>query len=452
MIVKIAVICLGLSMGMLNPGIAQADTLTLKDGLSFISAEGYDLRIARAREAAAVRSRDRARSHLKPQVSAYTDHTWLQNKPEAVFGGGTSPLGDDSFLRYGITVRQLITDFGQTRSGIEAASAGARSQLEETGRTRNTAALDFIESYVLALQAEKNLTLADLEVQRFESHVRDAKALHDAGEVTLNDVLAAEVALADARLRRITALDERDLAISRLNYLMLRPLDSPVSVVAFPFQLDPLPSLEDSLVKSGIRRPELKALNEMINSKEAEIHFNETQGFPTLFVSGGYSYEENPYRLHEDNWSAMVGLTWELYTGGARTAEQKQKEDELTSLLIQREQLLEHIKLEVRNSYRLLNGALERILVTQKAVTQANESLRLQRSRYNEGEATAIEVTDAVTSLAHVENNYWSAVYGRLRSEAQLLYAAGDDLMAVYLTSSAITPDEPVNQVIGEQR
>jgi outer membrane protein TolC len=41
-------------------------------------------------------------------------------------------------------------------------------------------------------------------VQRFESHVADARALYEAGEVTLNDVLAAEVVLADANLKRIT--------------------------------------------------------------------------------------------------------------------------------------------------------------------------------------------------------------------------------------------------------
>ena len=446
------IISISLSLSLcLSLNLAHADTVTLQEGLSVITSQGYEMRIAMAREAAAVKSQDQARALNRPQVTAYADHTWLQNKPEAVFGGGTSPLSDDSFLRYGVTVKQLITDFGRTRAGIEAATAGARSQSEETGRTRNTVALDFVASYISLLQAGKSYILADLEVQRFESHVSDANALHDAGEVTLNDVLTAEVALADARLRRITARDERNLAVSRLNYLMLRPLDSPTNVVDFPFLLDPLPKLEDVSARSGINRPELKVLDEVINIKEAQLSSSEAQTFPTLFVSGGYAFEENPYRVHEDNWSATVGLTWELYTGGALTAAQKQTTDELTALIAQREQLRELVNLEVRDSHRLLTGSIERTTVTQKAVAQAKESLRLQRSRYTEGEATATEVTDAVTSLARAENNHWAAVYGRLRSEARFFYAAGDDLATIYSASSATTPGELINTKTGEK-
>ena len=196
-------------------------------------------------------------------------------------------------------------------------------------------------------------------------------------------------------------------------------------------------------------RPELKILSERITAKEAQLSSRESENFPTLFVSGGYGYEENPYRVHEENWSAMVGLTWELYTGGARTAGRKQIMDELAALAAQWEQAQERVNLEVRDSHRLLTGAVERTSVAQKAVIQAKESLRLQRSRYTEGEATATEVTDAVTSLARAENNQWTAVYGRLRAEARLLYATGDDLVAVYAGSGAT---ESINSETGEEK
>jgi outer membrane protein TolC len=245
------------------------------------------------------------------------------------------------------------------------------------------------------------------------------------------------VALADAALRRITIQDELNLAVSRLNYLMLRPLDSPTTVVNFTFQLDPIPKLEDVSTRAIANRPELKILSQRITAKEAQLSSRESESFPTLFVSGGYAYEENPYRVHEDNWSAMVGLTWELYTGGARTAGRKQIMDELAALAAQWEQAQERVNLEVRDSHRLLTGAVERTSVAQKAVIQAKESLRLQRSRYTEGEATATEVTDAVTSLARAENNQWAAVYGRLKAEARLFYAAGENLVAVYTDPGA---------------
>jgi outer membrane protein TolC len=430
----------------------KAETVTLQEGLSAVISKGYEMRIATAREAAAAKGEVQARARLRPQINAYADHTWLSNRPEAIFGTGSTPLSDDRFLRYGVTVKQLLTDFGRTGSSIKAARAGARGQIEETVRMRNTAALNYIMAYVSLLQAEKALKLANLEVQRFESYVTDAKALHTAGEVTLNDVLVAVVALADATLRRITIQDERNLAVSNLNYLILRSLDNPTIVVDFPFHLDPVPDLEDASIKASANRPDLKIFEERIIAKNAELSSSKALSYPTFFVGGGYAFEENPYRVHEDNWSAMAGLTWELYTGGAHTAGRKRVMDELAALIAQKEQVKELVNLEVRDSHRLLTGTIERTSVTQKAVTQAKESLRLQRSRYTEGEATATEVTDAVTSLARAEDNHWTAIYGRLKAEARLLYATGDDLVTIYSRSRSMTPDDSLNTETGEEK
>ncbi len=433
----------------LTPGV-RADMLTLPEGLSIVGDQGYDVRIAQARESAAARSEDLARASRRPQVTAYADQTWLENRPEAVFGTNISPLSEDEFLRYGVTARQLITDFGRTGSNVRAARESAESQVLETWRVRNTAALDFVMAYISLLQADKTLTLTDLEVQRFESHLKDTQALYDAGEVTLNDVLTADVALADATLRRITHQDERNLAASRLNYLLLRPLEMETTPVDFTALWKQIPALKDESSRASANRPELKILSKRISAMEAQLNSKEAEHLPTLFVSGAYTYEENPYRVYEDNLSATVGLTWELYAGGAITAARKQIMDQLSALIAQREKTRELIHLEVRDSHRLLTGAVQRTSVTEKAVTQAQESLRLQKSRYAEGEATATDVTDAVTSLARAENNHWTAVYEKLKAEARLLYASGEDMVSIYSGSSDKTVDETYDTITGE--
>jgi len=421
--------------------VVGADTVTLQEGLDLITTQGYEMRMALSAQEAAAKGEELARSRWLPQVNAYADHTWLQYQPEAVFGAGTSPIGDDSFLRYGITVNQLITDFGQTGSGIDAARATARGQAAETVRIRNKVAREFMIAYLSLLQVEKKVNLADLEVQRFESHVNDAKILHATGEVTRNDVLSTEVAQADAGLKRITIRDRRNLLKSKLNYLILRPLDLPTTAVDFPFQMDPIPDLVDISAKASANRLVLKILDERITAKEALLSSKEAESFPTLYVSGGYSYEGNTYRVHEDNWSARLGLTWDLYTGGAQSATQKQTMDELAILIAQREQARELVFLEVRDFHRLLTGAVERAFVTRKAASQARESLRLFRSMYTEGEASATEVTDAVTALGRAEENHWDAIYERLKAEAMLFYAAGEDLVTVYSSAGQVSND-----------
>ncbi len=434
------------------PPRAHGSPLTLQEGLSVVTSQGYDLRVARAGKAAAQVDVKAVQSRMRPRVTAYADHTWLKYQPEAIFGGGTSPLGDDRFLRYGVTVRQRITDFGRSRSGVEAAAAAALAQDDQELLVKNTASLDFIITYVSLLEAGRSFLLTEQEMESFQSHLSDAQILQEAGEVTRHDVLAAEVSLADARLRHILAGDRKDLAASALNLLVLRPLSDPVEVSDFVPVFEGTPALQEMLTHAQAFHWEARSLDRLIAAKEAELRSREAESYPDLFVSGGYAFEENSYRVHEDNWSATLGITWDLYTGGANQAARARLEQELTALVARREEARERILLQVRDAHRLLTGALQRTEVTMKAKDQAAESLRLQEARYSEGEASATDVTDAVTSLARTRENHWAAVYGRLKAEAQLLYAAGYDLPAAYNRNGGTPTDPPRNSNAGEER
>ncbi len=417
------------------PGLttaAEVQPLTVFEGLETVVSRGYDVRIAEAYQEAAAQAETVVKSGMRPRINAYADYTWLENRPEAIFGGGSSPLSEDHFLRYGLTVRQSITDFGRTRAGLDSARAGRLVQERRVDQARSSTALLFIESYIALLQAEKTLDAARQEVKRFEAHVSDARALYDSGEVTKSDILSVEVTLADASQKMITAHDRRELAASRVNFLVLRPLDSPIQVQDFPPPFTGIPDMGDLVASAESGRPELLVLTEQIAAGEAELRLKKSDQYPVVFLGGGYAYEENPFRVYEDNWSAILGITWDLYTGGARSAAEVKASRELAAALTEREKMRETIFLQVTEAFLKLSGAMERMDVTEKALRQAEENLRLQRARYQEGEASATDVTDAVTALTGAQNNHWGALYDRRRAEAQILYTTGSDMVAAY--------------------
>jgi outer membrane protein TolC len=70
--------------------------------------------------------------------------------------------------------------------------------------------------------------------------------------------------------------------------------------------------------------------------------------------------------------------------------------------------------------------------VTRDAVGQAEESLRINKVRYEEGIGTATDVLDAITLLTTSETNYYRAVYELKRAEAGFMYAVGRDLASAY--------------------
>ncbi len=365
-------------------------------------------------------------------MDLYGRETWLRYTPEAKFGPQTVPTSQDQFLTYGVRATQLLYDFGKTSSSIDAAQYGLKARELMTGRSKSQAALDFTVAYLDLLESEKLLTVATEEVTRYEAHKKDAETRYRAGVITKNEVLQADVTLADSQQRLVTAENLHSLRESKINSLLLKPLNNVVQ----PEEIRVSPAagltLEEAWISAEASRSLLKEMDAAIAAKEQDVRSTQAEYLPTLYVSGGYEYDENKYMVHQDNWSAIVGVNINLFSGGASSSKVGMARAELRSLKLSREKLLDNIRLEVKSAYLDLQSSAKKMEVTKAAVEEAEENLRLQRLRYKEGMGTATEVLDAVTLLTTAESNSWKSLYGFKRAEAVLLNAAGRDLVGVY--------------------
>jgi outer membrane protein TolC len=125
-------------------------------------------------------------------------------------------------------------------------------------------------------------------------------------------------------------------------------------------------------------------------------------------------------------------MTLNLFSGGSTKAELLKVDYQRTQLQEQRARLADEIRLEVERNILDLRNAVERIRVTKDAAGQAEENLRINRVRYEEGVGTATEVLDAVTLLTVAETNYYRSLYDLRRAESAVLYSIGKDLLEVY--------------------
>jgi len=419
-----------LSLSLLFPLTAHA--LSLEEGLKIITETGRDVMIARSDEDVARGAVSLARSPWRPSIDLYGRETWLQYIPEAKFGSQTVPTSQDQFLTYGVKASQLLYDFGKTSSSIDAAQYGLQAREIMTSQSRNQAALDFITAYLDLLESEKLLTVATEEVTRYEAHQKDTETRYRAGVITKNEVLQANVTLADSRQRLLTAENLHSVRESKINSLLLKPLNDAVQ----PEEIKKSPAtgltLDEAWAGAEVSRPVLKEMDAAIAAKEQNVQSTQAEYLPTFYVSGGYEYLENKYMVHQDNWSAIVGVNINLFSGGASNSKLGMARAELRSLKLSRDKLLDNIRLEVKSAYLDLQSSAKKMEVTKAAVEQGEENLRLQRLRYKEGVGTATEVLDAVSLLTTAESNSWKSLYGVKRAEAVLLNAAGRDLVGVY--------------------
>ena len=256
-------------------------------------------------------------------------------------------------------------------------------------------------------------------------------------------MLQAEVALADSRMRYLVAENNRSLRASRLNSMLLRPLNESVQAEEVTVTPSAGITLDAAWTVAETESPEIRLVDSTIKAKEEVIRSVRGEYFPTLYLSGGYQYQENEFQVHPGNWSVIAGATFNIFGGGSTNARLHINASELASLKTTRDKIVDAVRLDVKGAYLSLQSSQQQVEVTNTAVTQADENLRLQRLRYQEGVGTATEVLDAVTLHTTTLTGRLRAQYGFERAEAGLLYAMGRDLTGMYGGEAAPKNETP---------
>ena len=414
--------------------VSADEAVTFREGLHMavlrsrpVKAAGYDEAVARDEAVM-------ARAKMLPDVRASISSTHLANQPAAVFGPLTAPLSNKDFLSWSVVVQQTLYDFRENASRYEASLKEVETRALDTRRIRNLAAVEFALTYLDLLEADEAIRVADKEVLRLESHLRDAQGLYGEGVITRNEVLQAEVRLSDARQRRLAAMNARLVGQAKINSLLQRPLDSEMKVTDEGVGSRELPAMSSHEAWGAAlrERPEMQIMDLMWQGLQLRRTAARAAYYPRFFVRGAYDYEENRYQLHENNWSLVLGAGISLYSGGSTGAEVSKIDHQLLKLAEQKDKLADDIMLEVEKYVLNAQDAKGRTSVTKDAAAQAEENLRINRARYEEGVGTATDVLDAISLLTMAETNHNRAVYDSRKAEVAVLYSIGKDLLEVY--------------------
>ena len=85
------------------------------------------------------------------------------------------------------------------------------------------------------------------------------------------------------------------------------------------------------------------------------------------------------------------------------------------------------IRLEVDTAVLNVNSAGARVSVTQKSIAEAEESLRIEREKYNYGKGAIVDVLDAQAALLGAQTSYYRALADFNIATAQVQLATGDN-------------------------
>jgi len=308
---------------------------------------------------------------------------------------------------------------GRVSSQIAAAQSRLRHSRKQLARYRLDLKMRVAGDYVAVLRAEQELLVAESHQLSLASHARDTQMFHEQQRAPPNDLLAAQVALADAQHRVIRARSDLDAARATYNRNLGRPLTSvvnltPLRVGAEPHDLDQL--THDALAQ----RPELSELDARIEEHRQRAEMALADNRAQVDLQGAYTFRENRFQSPNGISSAGIAVSWDLFDGGRARSRAQEHPQQARALAHQRSDLASQIQLQVRRAWLRVNETHQRLKVTRQAIARSEENLRVTRQRYGSGMSTNTDVLAAESLRVQTYRNHHNTVHDAVLAELTL--------------------------------
>jgi len=401
-------------------------TITLQDALARARQYGTQIQSANINAALAKEDRTQARAATLPSLNAFNQFIYTEGNgtPSGVYvaNDGVHVYNEQaqvheellSFIRHGDIRRTM------------AAEAVAKAKVEVAQRGLNATV---IQDYYAILSAQRKFANAQTSLREADQFLDISQKQEKGGEVAHADVIKAQI----TQQQRQRDLGDADLNIEKakiaLGVLIFPDFRSDYAVED-DLQQRPvlLPPLPEARAKATATSPDLRVAQATIEQSGYEINVARYAYLPSLGLDFFYGIDANQFEARTDHpteatgrstlpqyevpyrqnlgYSAQVTLNIPVWNWGAtrskiKQAELRQQQAELDLTLAQRT-----LQGNVAAAYREAQTAQAQVDSLLSSSDLSAESLRLTLLRYQAGEAVALEVVDAQTTLAQARNAY----------------------------------------------
>jgi outer membrane protein len=326
----------------------------------------------------------------------------------------------------GVSLVQMITDFGRTKDLTQTANLRAQAQTKNAVSTRALVRLEVRQAYYQALSADEVLKVAQAAVDQRRITLRQLQALAESALRSTLDVRFAEVAVSEAELALYQAENDARESRTRLSAAMGYEQDQALTLssVDLPAPVDPNP--DAAIAQARQQRPDLLALQLNSNASQRFAEAERRLKYPSINLLGTAGDIPVHNRSLPDSYSAIgVNVSIPVLNGGFYAARQSQAELLAQAAAKDVQTLVVSISRDVRIAWLEANTSFRRLDVTGRLVVQANEAMRLAQARYDNGLSGIIELTQAQFNQTSAQIGAASAKYDYLSRRAALDYATG---------------------------
>jgi outer membrane protein TolC len=432
----------GLTLALLVGAAAPCGPLDLETAVGLALERSDELRIQRAEAAVAGADQALARAlRVVPEAQA----TVVVGPAPAARGTITSsPDSNRSlnglapFARLDLQVVQPLYTWGRLDAASAAAAAGQRARDEQVADGEGQLRLRVVQLYHGVALARRLLALAD-DVQQALAKARahvDEALLGRTGEVLVSDryrleLFGALVSMRAAEAGRAQAQARIGLAAT----LGLSPEALVLKDQPLPAEVGEGPDAASARSEAAARRHDVRALDQAIQAREAEVLAEEAALRPQLFAAGqlslGYApnrdLQRNPWVRDEFNAftvGAVLGLRQDLAfpLASARAAKAAAERE---TLLRQREALLRLVAVQVDGAVAEIEASRTRLQVARAGQDAGRALFRSSGLDFTAGLLEARALIEAYGLYVETQVAAAQAAYDLVVARARLAQAIG---------------------------
>lgn len=324
-----------------------------------------------------------------------------------------------------LLLTQPIYAGGRITAANDAAAAAIDESKALVQKTADDRILEALTRYFQVSLAESSLKILSEMSGHMNRLLTIAEALVQKGITAKFSTMQIKVAQAELNARLAELNAKRELARLALQTSMSMQSSHHVTIET-PLQFMPLDNGLDKFKTQALQvRQEFKILDAKDRQVEALQSAETGKMLPTVYAFGKKELITDRLTALQPEWAIGVGIDIPLTSGISQIPERRKAAAMRQKVEILKSKALNEIPLQVEAIYAQVIGAKGSLEALNEGLTAASESLRLAESRFNVGNASALEVLKSLTDLESVKIKQVLATEEYNRRLMELYHAAG---------------------------
>jgi len=405
------------------PQAGPLQRLTLQDAESLALKNNPQISVSRLLALASQQITRETRASYYPTV--YGSLTAVEPNPGSRISAGAlnNPIIYERFAG-GVTLAQLITDFGRTSNLVATAALRAKAADMNAVATAAQIRLAVDQAFYNALQSHAELRVAEETVNARQLVSDQITTLYTNKLKSQLDVSFADANLAQSKLLLLDAQNNYQAALSTLSSVLGYPAQQQFELVDSELPLTPPTDAVSQLVEQAFsNRPEIASQDYEVQAARRYQKAERDLLLPDIRALGTVGgVPTGAPQL--DTWYGAIGVNVNipifngfLYPARSREAALRAQANEE-----QLRDLKDRIANDVRTSWLSANAAYSRIAVTRQFVDQTNLAADLSQTRYNLGLSSIVELNQAQLQQTEAQIEFAAAKYQYRIAQAVLRF------------------------------